>query len=1312
MFTPEDQQRLEYLESKYVTPFAVPPSEPERPGLFGRTIRGIGNAPSAALEGLMGVGTAGINLFLGDEPQAPAQIPRIFDVPEARGATETLADVPGQLVAMAPQFLVPGGIAGKIATEIGLGGRAANIIAQTVGGAVGGAPFGPISSGTNAASGAVQGFAEMLPRPARGLLAIGTGAIGAGGALAEGASPSQAIVAGLINAAGTFASPQITKALTRIPVIGQVAPEGSLTVDPRGRSSTIGPGMEPYGPQPAPAVSVGNGAPSTSPVIPAATAAAVPAPSNVIPFELPTGSHVAPLAERAGLTELPSEAPEGALMFGPQSTLPEGMTSPRRMRRGYVPGEAPAPIAEPAPRGDFAPSVVGPTGLMARPQAPEGALMDIGQEPRQIEGPSGLIDIGEKPQGRFQTVRELPVDHSAYGRGTDPFDTFASLQNRRATETEPVGVEAPPPPTTAPPVAVPANHPQNKLASGLLKKLSFAPGWKEAGTPLGPGFTNDAFEFGKTLKTAADVKRAYAGAKKMEKVGLALLEKEDVEGAQEFLTKAQYLREAAEYAEGVPGKVELFRQMDPNYQPSAPGAAYKEKFATTQTKPDLHDIVPAIRVEGKLVRGLKGETHNDILKRHFAGDLDAYQLAMADFDSPQNRNFFMAGDKELSRAQLEEMHGVRDSQGLRDKQAANPKEPVEPAAPVASLQKVRLKGRFGMEEATVLSREGDTLNIEIDDPIFGPRKATVLASEVHPVSEAVPIPESAKSAPFQDVPGAKTQLESANEPYGGEGGLLGSAGELEPEKGRTHPPYKSLWINQTGEVVGSTEEQIHAPLAGRYLDKKRIRYESHEIYRKMTARGFFRAVVDGDIMYIDGAAKDMKKAMKAKIEDIAIDRELQVQANGREMFDFRSKGPKPSIDRSKPLSLDEYYREESGEEGFSFYSVLPGSVRKTIPGRGKTNLSLVEGFKKLPAEAAALIEGIFNRMQVALGHEVTTDFARHLPGLKGGAFERSGRVVLNLQWVNGVVKNWDKMSQVTRDRAITRITALFGHEVTHVVQKYGERSGLAINGKPLLEAVVEQVHSLTLDQRMYIAKQIKEMKGEVSGSVSAYLAGDPEAIRISYERLRGKLTPQEIQELAAGEFMAEIGAMELVKRAKLDGLPTPLRDMLDKFKAVILKVTDWFKGTNEAQAFAALQNLKDISSKMYDHFSAADVASLQKAFPASEKWKVPTPAVPKPRIPVVPTPSVASQPFVRNELIRLGVRAGAGALIGGIAGPTVSDHSMSTAESMMLGGVMGLFGPAFAKTLTNGTLAKEIEAARAAGKGNMMATEPSAAPVL
>lgn len=574
----------------------------------------------------------------------------------------------------------------------------------------------------------------------------------------------------------------------------------------------------------------------------------------------------------------------------------------------------------------------------------------------------------------------------------------------------------------------------------------------------------------------------------------------------------------------------------------------------------------------------------------------------------------------------------------------NPPKPGESPAPAsgqAASDRVKVKGKYGWEEAKVLGREGNTLHVEVDDPIFGSRRTSVLKDDTLPVASLQT--EAPKSTvPFQDVQGARTQLDQADEPYGGEGGMLGT------------------------------------PTENNQLEFLQARKEAPEVV---------------DRAYDPHNTKTVADLVRRAEHEL-------------DLWDHRNEGEEPYIRTQKEANKVKQYIakwKDRGEEnllGSQYEGHGPTNIGKTIPGNGKAALTLEEGLKKLPPEAASIIGEIFNRIKAAAGKDVETFLNERMPGAKGGMYELSGRVGLNLQWINAVVKNWNNMSEASRGNALMRVAALFGHEVTHVAQKFGERTGLTIGGEPLLTAVTKRVDELSSGQRMYIAEQMKAAKGEMSGGVSAYLAGDTQAAYNFYKKFRPNLTMDQAKELAAGELMAEVGSVELSKRMKVDGLPTGLRTALDRFKQVLMNVVDWFRGNGHDSGVAALQSLSDIANKMFDHFSVGSEEQLSKAFPA-RSFPSETPAPTAPLNPVVTT---NNSTLLKSEVARLGLRATVGGVAGGIIVPAIGGNQTTTAEGVILGGIAGLFGPAIVKRLLSGNFPEEIAEAFKASKGNPLKT--------
>lgn len=97
--------------------------------------------------------------------------------------------------------------------------------------------------------------------------------------------------------------------------------------------------------------------------------------------------------------------------------------------------------------------------------------------------------------------------------------------------------------------------------------------------------------------------------------------------------------------------------------------------ALSNFTPDADEYVPAIKVGGEVVRGNRGNTHQEVLKRFTVENPDRAAEAWADFDTDENPNFFMRGDEQVTREQLKDDLGVSDSQGLKRLQALSSFDP-------------------------------------------------------------------------------------------------------------------------------------------------------------------------------------------------------------------------------------------------------------------------------------------------------------------------------------------------------------------------------------------------------------------------------------------------------------------------------------------------------------------------------------------------------------------------------------------------------------------------------------------------------------
>lgn len=1115
MRTPAEEAEFQSLGTQLGI-FSPPAPQQDQTGFLGFTGQTLANIVPSAISHI--VQPAQTLLSGGLSTPDQGEIPAFFNTRAPQGLAEKGIAIGSDLASYLPSIALTEGAVGT-----GLGALGASSRLAKIGGAAAGFAFpsAPEGGETAAAQGAAGGLFELAkPLGWKGRLAAGLAAGGLGYYEGQKQSQDQGLLYGALNLAG----PTVID-----PIVGKLF----------GHNQTV------------------NEAGKTA-------AAASPVPHQ------PTGTgdimqdafaQMSPSAKQAYMDALMGRSgPSPAIGAAPN---PEQGFFGRPTQGTFQ--NAPNPILNPppAPRGPIpfnvspeeAPPVAGlQLGQGPIPQQSGGGIPFFQSAPdleRSWTNPDQSIPSphleGTRPAGWAGLTPNLDSAHTVarngnfYGSGTDPYNAF-------------LGAEPIPTAATLSPAEQAA---KNKFELDKLQPPAIAPGRiqvPEGGSmpqPIQEGahVMSSAVKQGNKILVGSKINSPHeeigiqhgitSGVDSVpeEQRGFLVQNSDGTQGFANRSRAAKIAKKAGQISQDSPA---LLKSESPWTGPQ------------TTTKPNLAEPPVPSKIEAGT---------NTVHWNEQGMPMDVVVSKVEDGIVHYTENDFMKGQTNEKVATLQEFENLEKHPSDRvTPKTETPPIVTEPQAKkkldVQPNSQIQVKGKYGFEPATVISREGKTLHVQIDDPIFGKRVTSVLESDTLPMETSKPT-EGSGNVPFQDVPGAKIKKDIGESFYGDERGT----------------------------------------------------------------------VFEGDI---------------------------------------------------------------------------PVRTIKTLPGREKTVLSVEEGLKLLPPEAAKILGDLIQRVQTALGKQIDTHFARELPGAKAAMYEASGRVGLNLQWVNQVLRNWDKMSPESQTNSMMRMLSLYGHEVSHVAHIFGERTNLQIDGKPLTKIVMEKIESFNAQQREYIQSQIKAAKGETTGGVSAYLSGDIDAIMKWYGKMRPGLTVDMAKELAAGEVLAEISSVELAKRLKVDGLPDMMRAAIDKFKQTIINVVNWFRGKNQSEQVAALQSLSDISNKMFDHFSAGDVSELDKAFPANKLWTQPK----QNPLPSGIQPSEAIKPFLTTELARLGVRAAIGGTIGGVVGPTITGHELGSVESAIAGGVLGMFGPVLAKALLNKAATGElIEAAKALKGGPFAALQ-------
>lgn len=1256
--TPAEEAQYQQL-GRQLGFFGGPVADPNAYGTGGYAARTLANVLPGATEKLIQPAQSLLGL---DER---TQVPNFFDVRPPSNLTEGGINIAGNIAQYLPAIALTEAGGASALTELGAGATTARVGGAALGFGLPSAPEGGESAVSQGLVGGLQSAARDFGW--RGKVAAGL--IGGGIGYYEGQkqSPTAGLIQGGLNAlAPTVIDSIVDKILgpnKAAAAAGQAAEAQSTA--PNQPTGPIPFAVSPDGPKDVAALQI---APNQS----------APQPNGLSFFNAPTPGQPLTLTPPDGaITDIGGGRPiigQPANGIAPSSSMSANLANRRvglPIDKGNDVGYSPGSLA---PYDAFA-------GLQKPPILSQG-------ETFPPAAPRPLF-VGSNVTGVLGKGADF-----TYGRSLDAYDAFrgtdrvpsqeplspveqaakAKFQADQTPATPPVQ-ESATPPTAVPTAGAKVKDPASKIPTGLQKLLGDDVGWTDPGTPLKEGFTQDAYNLGKKFKNQKDVDRAQKTADAYGKAAQQARDVGNLDQANEYASRKQYFNEAVEYATGNPPKAALFRRHDPNYTPTVPHPEW-----TKMVSAGLDAPVP--KVGDQVV--------------HWTDDgmpLDVTVTGQKDNAVNYTQHDFMTGANDSKVATLQEFDNLQKHP--QDRAAAQIKDDAAAPAPPPTPTRPSKPGESPAPEGAIQQkfqdRKGRNLSLELSSKESAVRVSTESGEEiaqafVHKNNNGQwAVMNVNVDAPYRRAGIASKMYDE-----------LEKAGyKLQPSD-HVHAGDADAYLTDDGAAFWKNRNKANTPITDQVKVKGKYGWETANVVGR-----------DGDTLHVEvddpifGTRRT--SVLESDTQPVA---SLQTPATPKDGVPFQDVESEKLTGKEGISGTAQVGESEADLRG----SVYEGTGPKDFSGKAKTTLSVEEGLKKLPPEAASIIGNILNRIQEAAGQKIETGLAQKMVGAKAGMYEMSGRVALNLNWISKVVGNWDKMSDTSRSNALMRVAALFGHEVTHVAQIFGERSNLMIDGKPLIQAIMDKVDALSPGQRLYIQEQIKAAKGELSGGVSKYLAGDEDAAYNFYKKLRPGLTREAAKQLAAGEFMAEVGSTELIKRMKVEGLPTGLRGAIDRFKQVLSNVIDWFRGNGQDSGVAALQNLSDIANKMYDHFHGATDEDLGNAYPANNQWtgtQKPNPFL-SGKLPPTQPPSEAvvvnNTPLLKSEIARLGLRASVGAVGGGLIVPAIGGNQTSVAEGMMLGAVAGLFGPVIVKKLLSGNFPQEIAEAFKTSRGNPIKT--------
>lgn len=365
---------------------------------------------------------------------------------------------------------------------------------------------------------------------------------------------------------------------------------------------------------------------------------------------------------------------------------------------------------------------------------------------------------------------------------------------------------------------------------------------------------------------------------------------------------------------------------------------------------------------------------------------------------------------------------------------------------------------------------------------------------------------------------------------------------------------------------------------------------------------------------------------------------------------------------------------------------------------------------ELAKEAANAAQRIVDAVKNVVNKSLRIFWAKNIGAL--GEADVMGNVHLNAEEFGDQLRNWHRMSKQDRSKALANLASVVGHEAGHVALNW-----IRVNDPPLYSQLLAEFKGITPEARHRLMEDYHKMLGINDPYRTGYTAGLETPMAESYG-----IHPKDfatLQSAGMNEFFAELAGAHIFGKLKESMLPEELRSMWQRVKDVFWKIISSFKpsswwGAAEAlEEEVALNNFKDMLEEVMLRFKKADKAQIDASmnkFMRVRSKEVEGIANKKAdfdiedaleRRAVDDTLRYADEfegmdivdantPFGVDELLSFRLRLGGhtvsqlteelgsalvGGIIGGIAGPNFTDGQVSMSEGILMGGILGGFGP-------------------------------------
>lgn len=375
-----------------------------------------------------------------------------------------------------------------------------------------------------------------------------------------------------------------------------------------------------------------------------------------------------------------------------------------------------------------------------------------------------------------------------------------------------------------------------------------------------------------------------------------------------------------------------------------------------------------------------------------------------------------------------------------------------------------------------------------------------------------------------------------------------------------------------------------------------------------------------------------------------------------------------------------------------------------------------------PALKAKLQE-IIDEVIFKTNREQEIKFSNNVKGTQAAVNTSFGRIEVNQKVMADWFRDWPNMSSVQKGQVMVKFAQLLGHEVGHSALLWLRATDL--KG---YDNLIKEFKNLEPQSRHKLLEKFYLTTGRNPRAASVpYSAGNPEGILGGYPYLHPK-AKEALDDYGMEEFFAEMFSAHTLGLLNEQLLPKEMRSFWDRIKDVFRRIVALFEPSKyddvaDLEELASLQVFNEMVEEIADgfrkssgdaHFRAmgkgagirdasalkfirqsqnlkkldeADLIARDKALQAKAKKEgfIPDPDYDETVEYGVkgawwtPTPGL-KHAFSRELTQELG-SALAGAILGGVAGPELTDGNISMAESILMGGVLGAFGPRAIKAL-------------------------------